>query len=201
MDILALHLSPRKNGNSAVMLREFVKGASSTGAQVTSFAISDHNIKPCIGCAACEKTGNCIIRDDDMKDLYPLLISAPSVVVASSVFFYDIPAAGKALIDRAQPLWARRYLLKDTSLLRPGKNFLLALGATRGQDLFVPTELCIKYFFDAIGFPRTVDSLFFREIDAFGEFEKDDDKMRQAYEAGVAFAKSRLLSSAQGCSE
>ena len=192
MDILALHLSPRKKGNSAVMLDHFIQGARSTGAEVTAFSVADHNIKPCLGCSACEKTGKCVITDDDMSGLYPLLAAAPLVVVSTSIFFYDVPGKGKALIDRTQPLWSRRYTLGRTETLRPdGKGFLLALGATKGKDLFLPVSLCIKYFFDSIGMPKDFDTMFFRQIEGLGDMEKHEDYLKQVYDAGADFARKR----------
>ncbi len=192
MDILALHLSPRPNGNSAAMLDKFLQGARDAGADAVSFSVADHNIKPCIGCSACEKTGECVITDDDMGELYPLLASAPMVVLSTSLFFYDVPAKGKALIDRVQPLWSRRYTLGRTETLRPdGRGFLLALGATKGKDLFVPVHLCVKFFFDAIGFPRTFESLCFRQVEHLGDMVNNDEYMAQVYEAGRTFGAQR----------
>ncbi len=192
MDILALHLSPRRNGNSADMLKEFLRGTEDGGASATYFSVSDLKIEPCIGCAACEETGKCILPPDDMEKLYPLLATAPMVVVATSLFFYDVPAIGKALIDRTQALWSQRYRLERTDTLRPqGKGYLLALGATKGKDLFVPVELATKYFFDAIGMPRTFEKLCFREIDTIGSFVKCPDLMAQTYQAGLEFAKQK----------
>lgn len=194
MDILALHLSPRKNGNSAVMMDEFLKGAKQAGAGVVSYSVADLNIKPCIGCGSCEKTGNCIFTDDDMNILYPHLIKAPMVVLATSLFFYEVPSQGKALIDRTQPLWSRRYRLGSTETLRPeGKGYLLALGATRGKDLFMPVNLCVKYFFDAIGYPKTFDTLFFREIEGLGDMARHEEYMKQTFEAGLEFGKKRPM--------
>ena len=192
MDILALHLSPRKNGNSAAMLEEFLKGARQAGAETLTCSVSDLNIKPCLGCGVCEKTGQCIIEDDDMGRLYPFLSQAPMVVVSTSIFFYDVPASGKALIDRTQPLWSQRYTLGRTETIRPeGQGFLLALGATKGKDLFLPVSLCIKYFFDSIGFPKEFDSLFFRQVEGLGNMAKHADYMRQVFEAGLAFGQKR----------
>ena len=57
MDILALHLSPRKNGNSAIMLKEFLRGAREAGAEAIGFAVADLKIKPVQGCSAWEQTG------------------------------------------------------------------------------------------------------------------------------------------------
>lgn len=192
MDILGLHLSPRKKGNSAVMLEEFLRGAREAGAATLSYSVADHNIKPCLGCGACEKTGECVITDDDMGELYPLLASAPMVVVSTSLFFYDVPAQGKALIDRTQPLWSRRYTLGRTETLRPeGQCFLLALGATKGKDLFMPVSLCVKYFFDSIGMPRTFDSLCYRQIESFGDMAKHPEHMKEIYKSGLAFGRKR----------
>ncbi|MDR0882329.1 MAG: flavodoxin family protein [Candidatus Adiutrix sp.] len=190
MDILGLHLSPRRNGNSAAMLEEFLRGARHGGAAAESYFVADHDIRACTGCAACEETGQCVITDDDMAELYPRLATAPRIVVATSLFFYDVPAGGKALIDRAQTLWARRYRLGQTDMLRPdGRGFLLALGATKGRDLFVPVSLCVKYFFDALGLPRQFDHLFFRQIEGLGDLAGRDDYMSQIYEAGRAFGR------------
>ena len=191
-DILALHLSPRKNGNSAIMMKEFLRGARDAGAGATEFYIADLNIKSCRGCSACEKTGECVIKDDDMRELIPYLAKAPMIVVATPLFFYDVPGSGKNLIDRTQPLWSWRYPLKRTDSLRPeGKGFLLALGATKGKDLFVPVHLTIKYFFDSIGMPKTFESLEFRQIEGLGNMAEHQDHMAALYEAGRQFGLKR----------
>ena len=196
MDILGLHLSPRGGGNSEAMLAEFSRGAAAAGAEVRRVSVSDHRIEPCRGCSACEAAGQCPIADD-MEGIYPLLARAQFVVVATSIFFYDVPAKGKALIDRAQALWARRYLLKRPDALKPdGRGFLLALGATRGENLFVPVSLSIKYFFDALGLPKDFQSLFFRQVEGLGALEKQPEKRRLIYEAGLDFG--RLASAGQG---
>lgn len=192
MDILALHLSPRKKGNSEVMLDEFLRGAHESGATSTVFSVSDHNVKPCIGCGACEKTGQCVIKDDAMAELYPLLATAPMVVVSTPLYFYDVPAQGKALIDRSQALWSRRYSLKETATIRPeGQGVLLALGATKGKDLFMPVSLSVRYFFDAIGFPKEFDKHFYRHLEAVGDWEKFPELLQEVYEAGLAFGRKR----------
>jgi multimeric flavodoxin WrbA len=174
------------------MLDEFLRGAREAGASAASYSAADLNIEPCRGCGACEKTGECVIKDDDMGQLYEPLATAPMIVVSTSLFFYDVPAKGKALIDRTQPLWSRRYPLGRTETLRPeGKGFLLALGATKGPDLFVPVALCTKYFFDSIGMPKTFDSLFFRQIEALGELARHPEHLKTIYEAGLAFGRQR----------
>ena len=192
MDILSLHLSPRKGGNSDDMLSAFNQGAEEAGLKVQKFSAAEHRVGPCVGCGSCDSTGQCVI-DDDMQQLYPLLVSAGNVVVSTSLYFYDVPAKGKAVIDRAQALWNRRYTLKQKEAVKPdGRGYLLALGATRGENLFTPVNLSVKYFFDALGLPTTFESLFFRGIENRGDLTGQPELVRQIREAGLAFGR-RIL--------
>ena len=189
MDILCLQLSPRQGGNSDTMLAAFSQGLAETGLKVIKFSVAEHRVEPCLGCSACDDTGQCAISDD-LGDLYPLMAEAENVVVSTSIYFYDVPAKGKALIDRAQALWARRYLLNQKEMSKPGgRGFLLALGATRGENLFIPVSLSVRYFFDALGLPKTFETLFFRGLDKPGELARQPDKLETIREAGLAFGR------------
>ena len=110
------------------------------------------NILPCNEYTTCEKKGFCPIKDDMKDDIYARLWEADVVIAASPVFFYNVTAQLKALIDRCQTLWARKYRLK---LADPAqkyrRGFLLAAGATRGRNLFEGLKLTAQYFFDAVG--------------------------------------------------
>ena len=190
MDIIGLHLSPRQGGNSDVMLAEFSRGAAAAGATVRRFSVSDRRIEPCLACSACDIAGQCP-TSDDMQELYPLLAQAKFIVVSTSIFFYDVPAQGKALIDRSQALWVRRHVLKRPEALKPdGRGFLLALGATKGENLFLPVSLSVGYFFDALGFlPKTFQTLFLRQVEAPGDLERQPEKMSLIHEAGLGFGR------------
>jgi len=125
--------------------------AEKAGARTHVIQAAQKNIKPCIGCGFCEKKGFCVTQDDDMKpEIYPLLREADVIVLASPVYFYNVTSQIKALIDRSQALWSRKYKL---GLTDPARNyrrgFLLSLGATRGKNLFEGVHLTAKYFFDA----------------------------------------------------
>jgi hypothetical protein len=133
-----------------------------------------------------------------MDELYPLLAEAKNVVVATSIYFYDVPAKGKALIDRSQPLWVRRYVFNRKEMQKPdGRGFLLALGATRGENLFTPVSLSVKYFFDALGMPKTFDTLFFRGLEKPDDLSKRPEFIAEIREAGLAFGR-KILSDRAG---
>jgi len=170
MFVLGILGSPRE-GNSASLLHEFMTIAQQLGSSCQTIQISQQDIKPCIEDAICEKSGICPIHDD-MQAIYDLLQQADVVVVATPIFFYNVPAQLKALIDRSQMLWARKYRLKITDPMKPWrKSVLLALGATRGKNLFEGTLATMKYFFDAIS-ATLAGNLTYREIEHPGDIEK-----------------------------
>ncbi|SRR6056297_315499 len=152
MLVLGLLGSPRKKGNTAYLLDRFLAEMESRGAAVHRVDVAEKNIRPCRGCIHCEKKGFCAQQDDDMsREMYGLLRRAEVVAAASPMYFYSAPAQLKALIDRTQTLWSRRYKLKLTDpqgATRAG--IMLCVGATRGQRLFDGMRLTSKYFFDAI---------------------------------------------------
>ena len=151
MFVLGLQGSPRLKGNSNHLLSVFMDAAQGLGVRTQTLHVDKKNILPCKEYIVCEKKGFCPIDDDMPHEIYPLIRKADVIVVATPIFFYNTTAQMKALIDRCQTLWARKYRLK---LSDPGKNtrsgFLLAVGATRGKNLFEGLKLTTAYFFDAV---------------------------------------------------
>jgi multimeric flavodoxin WrbA len=105
-----------------------------------------------------------------MDDIYPRLLEADGIIVASPIFFYGLTAQLKALIDRCQALWARRYVLHSLPE-SAGKGAFIAVGATRGRQLFDGSILTVKYFFRALGV-EYVDELLVRGVDKRGEIKQ-----------------------------
>lgn len=99
--ILILNGSPRPNGNSAVLSAEFQAGAESAGASVEIVRLHDLNINPCEHCDHCRgvREGECTI-DDDMQSLYPRLLAADVIVIASPVYWFNFTAQLKLCMDR-----------------------------------------------------------------------------------------------------
>ena len=173
MFILGIQGSPRKKGNTNYFLQKFMDEVEKYDTQTALIEVTKKNIVPCLGCGYCEKKGYCITQDDDMAgEIYGLLRKADAVVIASPIYFYNVTSQVKALIDRSQALWARKYKLNLTDPARNYRQgFLLAQGATRGKNLFVGVDLTAKYFFDAIG-AKFNGSLTYRRIENPGDMEK-----------------------------
>jgi multimeric flavodoxin WrbA len=189
MKVLGIFGSPRKGGNTELLLEEALKGAEAEGAEVDRLHLIEYDIIPCKECLACYKDGNCIILDD-MAKIYPRLLEADIIVLASPIFFYGVTAWAKALIDRCQALWSRKYQLKDPSLGKEGKKrkgFFISVGGTKGQKVFEGAILTAKYFFDVLN-ADYVGELVVREVDVKGDILKHPETLHQAFEVGRRLA-------------
>ena len=184
---LGLQGSPRKKGNSDLLLAMFLDALHQRGADTHTLQVARRHIEPCKELTVCEKKGYCPI-DDDMDEIYGLLRQADIIVAAAPIFFYNVPAQLKALIDRCQTLWARKYALK---LKDPGhmvrRGFLLGVGATRGKQLFDGMHLTAKYFFDAAS-AAYAGSLTFHGVEGRGDVLK-----QSGLEGQVAQAADQLM--------
>lgn len=184
--VLGIFGSPRKGGNTELLLEEALKGAEREGAEVERLRLRDLAIMPCTECLSCFEGGECIILDD-MQKVYPKLLEADIIILASPIFFYSVTGWAKALIDRTQALWARKYRLNDPSLSKEGgkkrRGFFISAGGTKGQKVFEGAILTAKYFFDVVN-ARYAGELVFRGVDEKGDILKQAGALGQAFEAG-----------------
>ncbi len=187
MRVLGIIGSPRIGGNADLLLDEALSGAESQQAEVEKIIVDKLNINPCREYYGCLRDGNCVIRDD-MDEIYTKLLNADRIIVASPIFFYGLTAQLKALIDRCQALWARKYVLKQKPPDSTRRGAFIAVGATRGQKLFEGSILTVKYFFKAIGV-EYVDELLVRGIDSRGEIKKHPTTLSDAFELGKRLAQ------------
>ncbi|MCK4768338.1 MAG: flavodoxin family protein [Desulfobacula sp.] len=171
MRVLGINGSPRHKGNSQYLMSCFMEEMKAKGYDTQSLNAVKLKINPCIGCGNCETKGVCIFEDDFTHIFLPAMIKADIIVISSPVYFYAFPAVLKALIDRIQVMWSRKYRLKmDEFKGRKRKGVLLASGATHGKDLFDGLKLTARYFFDAADI-KYETSLCYRGMDEKGEME------------------------------
>jgi len=179
--------SPRIRGNADLLLDEALNGAQSQGSEVDKIIVDKLKIAPCREYYGCLRDGNCVIRDD-MDGIYPKLLDADVVIVASPMFFYGLTSQIKALIDRCQALYTRRYILKQSQPNSARKGAFISVGATRGKKLFDGSVLTVKYFFQAIGV-KYVDELLIRGVDKRGEIIEHPTALSDAFELGKRLAQ------------
>ena len=190
MRILGIYGSPRKGGNSDILLDKVLEGARSTGAEVTLIYARDLKMSGCRECGACDDTGKCVVRDD-MQTVYPLLQTADVIFLATPIFFYSASSQVKSLIDRCQAMWSKRMLEKtrdERKQYNSGKGYLIAVGATKGKNLFDGVELTARYFFDALDMSYE-GGIFFRRIDKKGAIMNHPEFLREAFDLGVSVVR------------
>ena len=183
MKVLGIMGSPRRKGNTEILLDWVLAGAEASGAQVEKVIVSELRISPCREIYACLKDGNCAIKDD-MQALYTKLLEADRIIFASPIFFYGITSQAKALVDRCQALWARRHVLgiiQDKGRVRKGA--FISVGATKGKRLFDGSILTLKYFFEAIGAKYSYE-LLARGVDNKGEIQQQPTALQDAFALG-----------------
>jgi multimeric flavodoxin WrbA len=98
--ILGLSGSPRKGGNTDILVAEVLQGARDAGAKTEFVRIADLKVSPCIACYYCASHhGHCVI-EDDMQGLYELLREADAWVLGTPIYWFSMSAQMKAVTDR-----------------------------------------------------------------------------------------------------
>jgi multimeric flavodoxin WrbA len=184
--VLALMGSPRRGGNTDLLLGEFLDGADEEGVDTEVVAVAELDISPCRERYTCLDTGRCDL-EDDMTPLYDRLIQAQVVVVATPIFFYGPTAQIKAVMDRCQALWCRKYHLKRPLDRTRGQGYLISVAATNGRRLFDGLLLTIRYFFNVLDL-KLDGQLLVRGADLAGDVLKQPEALTQARELGRAAA-------------
>lgn len=169
MKILGLSFSPRERGNTELLLDRVFSGASQSGAETELFRVADKNIAPCSGCGSCFITGECRIRDD-MQDLYAKMLAADGIVFGTPVYYYNMTAQGKTVIDRT------------LALGHSGKGLANKVGGVIavGGSLGLVDALKDLYFFMVIH--QMLPANF---IAAYGSNKGDVEKLNKCMKAAV----------------
>ena len=100
MKIAVITGSPHKAGTSALLADKFIEGAEAKGHEVFRFNAAFKDIHACTGCNACEMDGPCIFKDDIERELMPQFLAADLIVLVTPLYYYDMSAQLKTVIDR-----------------------------------------------------------------------------------------------------
>lgn len=100
MKITILNGSPRHNGNTQIMADTFAKAAQENGHTATVLNIANLHIRGCMDCKYCYSHEGKCVQDDDMKKVFAELSDTDLLVFASPVYWFDITAQLKTVIDR-----------------------------------------------------------------------------------------------------
>ena len=144
--VLGIGGSPRKGGNSDMLLKRLLKGASDEGVATEGIQLRDYQFQACIGCERCRKDKQCTGLQDGMQLIYPKIREASGLVLISPIYSYNMTALMKAFIDRL-------YCFYNFSDERPG--YWSSRLAGQGRKA-VP----LRHLFGLFGFlPRLLQNL------------------------------------------
>ena len=97
--VLIINGSPRPGGNTSIALEEMVKVFEAQGIETETVQIGNRDVRGCIACRSCAKTGKCVF-DDVVNELAPKFEAADGLVVASPVYYASANATLIACLDR-----------------------------------------------------------------------------------------------------
>ena len=181
--VLGVVGSPRRGGNTEILVREALESAKSVGAETEMLFLTEKNVGPCDGCGSCGITGKCKV-DDDFGEVFAKLTGADAILLASPSYFESVTPQVKALIDRTG-FYNTRALGRSAFTGKVGGAMVVAyrtgLATTWCQMLiFILSQKMIvpgiASFANAIG-------------SASGDVIKDKEGMEKARELGIAMAQ------------
>ncbi len=176
--IMVIKGSPREKGNSSILADQTAEGAKAAGAQVESFSLHRMDIRPCDACDTCQETGVCVLRDD-MQVLYPKLVEADAIVIASPIYWFTVSAQTKLFIDR----W---YALESSqgNALR-GKQFGILLTYGDSDPYSSGAINAIRTFQDMMRYiGANIAGIVYGTAMDVGDMQKQPELMERAYKLG-----------------
>lgn len=140
--IVVLVGSMRKEGNTDLLVKAFVDGASKNN-EIEIISVAEYKVNPCIGCNSCfERKDNSCFQKDDMEVIYKKLAKADMIVIASPVYFYGISSELKAIVDRLHTPLRNTFKVKKLGLLLVAAATLPAVF----DDIEIQYKLVLDFF-------------------------------------------------------
>jgi multimeric flavodoxin WrbA len=103
MKVVAFNGSPRKDGNTAALVRYVLSELEKEEIETETVQVGGKSIHGCIACGKCfeNKDRKCVIEKDIVNDCIEKMLEADGIILASPTYFADLTPELKALIDRA----------------------------------------------------------------------------------------------------
>jgi multimeric flavodoxin WrbA len=103
MKVVAFNGSPRKDGNTTILINHAFRELENEGIETELVQLSEKEIRGCTACYKCfeNKDQRCSVRNDAANEYIEKMVGADGIILGSPVYFRDVTAEMKALIDRA----------------------------------------------------------------------------------------------------
>ncbi len=127
MHILAFNGSPRKEGNTAHIIKAVLEGAESAGAQTTAVCLHHINMTGCVGCLTCRTRPGVCAQKDDLSPYLEMIKTCDGVLVGCPIYMYRVSGQMKLFVDRCYSLYINRKSGGYDSAVPPGKTYGLVI--------------------------------------------------------------------------
>ncbi|MEA3360846.1 MAG: flavodoxin family protein [Thermodesulfobacteriota bacterium] len=191
--VLGVSGSPRKNGNSDMLLRQIVKGVNEQTSSYTTINLRDYQFSSCIGCEKCRKDKICTGLNDGMTLLYKVIFESKGLILTSPTHNYNVTAIVKAFIDRLYCFYefndARPRAWKSQLGGQGRKAIIAAICEQKDKrDMGVTLE-AMRWPLEALGYEIIEEIAVFRLFDK-GAIEKEEKVLEQARLSGIKLGKA-----------
>ncbi len=199
--VLGISGSPHRHGNTETLLDAFLQGAHEAGGSVEKVILKDLNYQSCRGCNLCHRNGECVVQDDAIS-LFDKILAADCIAIASPIYTMGITAEVKALIDRGQYLWARKFVLKTLYFsdehIRRHKGIFISTAGQNWDHVFDGAFPMMTAIFNGTGF-EYYDNIIANNMDEYKGIKNHPSAMKNAVLKGQEVVRviARLREEAQ----
>lgn len=176
MKVLALIGSPRKGGNTDLLVSEALRGAQEKGHAVRKLYLYDYTISLCTDCRACKGGYLTCCLNDEMAQLYPLMEGTDVIVFGTPVYWYGPTAKMKMLLDRMRPFVENKKM--------KGKRAVIVSPSDEDAKACGPLVEMFRLSFEYLGI-ELVGTVLAKAYD-LGAVANHPEELKAAYELGAS---------------
>ena len=173
--VLVISTSLRLKSNSDALAESLIRGARDAGHEVEHISLKGKDLKFCTGCLACQKTQQCVLKDDAVR-IAEKVKASDTLVFATPIYYYEMSGQMKTLLDRLNPLYPSDYRFR--------KVYMLMTAAE--DEAFVPEKAVsgLQGWVDCFEKAELAGTLFCGGISEPGEAAGKKEALDKAYEFG-----------------
>ena len=174
-NVLVISTSLRAKSNSDILTERLIAGAKDAGHEVEHISLKGKDLKFCIGCLACQKTQECVLKDDAVW-IAEKVRNADTLVFTTPIYYYEMSGQMKTLLDRMNPLYPSDYKFR--------RVYMLSV-ATEDEE-YVPEKAVsgLQGWVDCFKKAEFTGSLFCGGITDAGEAAGKTEEQKAAYDFG-----------------
>ena len=173
--VLVISTSLRAQSNSDILTERLIAGANDAGHEVEHISLKGKDLKFCIGCLSCQKTQQCVLKDDAVW-IAEKVKNADTLVFATPIYYYEMSGQMKTLLDRMNPLYPSDYKFRKVYMLSTATE----------DEAYVPEKAVsgLQGWVDCFEKAELAGSLFCGGISDSGEAAGKEAELEEAYQFG-----------------